>query len=630
MGSNLRLPATLVTAALVLSAFEVHARDLDVRAIASMRSASSASLSPDGARVAYLSNESGSPQVWVSPVGGGPAVQITRSTDRVQGVLWSPASDWLAYAVSRGGGEDVQIYIVRPDGTEARLVTSGEKANNRLYGWNRDGRWLRFGTDRHSPKEIDAFLLDTQTGDIRPVGSGTGIDTIADVSPDGRFGLLNRLASRGDDNLVLVDLQSGAETLLTLHTPPATFSNARFSADGRRIFVISNVDADMAAVGVIGLDDTGQPHPFRVIAARSDAEAEALAMSADRRVLSIRWNVAGRAELSLLDAHTGKLTQGPKLPGDSIGGPLFSQDGRKLVLTLYSAAAPSDVWVADIASGAVTQVTRSTHAGVELGSLVRPTLITYRAHDGLPLSGWLYRPAGVTGPGPLVFIYHGGPESQARPSLSTDVQALVSRGMSVFMPNVRGSSGFGRRFMSLDNGPLRADAIQDIESTTKALVAQGVADSRRLGIMGDSYGGYMTLAGITQYPDMFAAAVDLFGIVDFETFFARTEPWMAAVSKVEYGDPATDRASLRALSPIHRIDKIKTPLMILHGANDTNAPLFESQQVADRLRARGQPVEFVVFPDEGHGWSRLENRVASTVGIAEFFAKHLVEAPIQP
>ena len=209
------------------------------------------------------------------------------------------------------------------------------------------------------------------------------------------------------------------------------------------------------------------------------------------------------------------------------------------------------------------------------------------------------------------------------PTLSTDVQALVARGISVFLPNVRGSTGFGKRFLNLDNGALRVNGVKDIKATTDALVARGVADPKRLGIMGGSYGGYMVMAGVTEYPDMFAAAADLYGVVNFETFFQHTQPWMAAISTVEYGDPATQADMLKALSPIHKLDRIKTPLIVLHGANDTNVPVIEAEQIVSQLKARGVPVEYVLFPDEGHGWRRLPNRIRSTVTLTDFFDRRL-------
>ena len=243
--------------------------------------------------------------------------------------------------------------------------------------------------------------------------------------------------------------------------------------------------------------------------------------------------------------------------------------------------------------------------------------------SGLELSAWLYRPPGVASPAPYVLSFHGGPEGQERPRFRSDYQALLARGIGVFAPNVRGSSGFGKRFVNLDNGALRYDGIKDIEASVGFLVDEAIGDPKRLGIMGGSYGGYMTMAGLAWYPDLFAAGANLFGVVNFETFFAQTEPWMAAISTIEYGDPKTQAELLRDLSPIHKVDKVTAPTIVLHGANDTNVPVVEAEQVVSSLRERDVPVEYVLFADEGHGFRKTPNRITATVGIVTWFERYL-------
>jgi dipeptidyl aminopeptidase/acylaminoacyl peptidase len=317
---------------------------------------------------------------------------------------------------------------------------------------------------------------------------------------------------------------------------------------------------------------------------------------------------------------------GPKLPGDLASGLTWSRDGRALAMTVSSATAPPDIFLLEEISSSsprFTRVTDSPHPGVDLSSLVSPELLKFSAHDGEPLSGWLYRPKGAKGPGPIVLSFHGGPEGQEVPSFRADYQALVAQGVGVFAPNVRGSSGFGKRFVNLDNGALRVNAVKDIVSCVDAVVKAGVADPKRIGIMGGSYGGYMTMAGLVDYPDMFAAGADLFGVVNFKTFFKHTEAWMAAISKVEYGDPATEGDMLDRLSPLTRIDRVKAPTLVLHGANDTNVPVIEAEQVVDSLKKRGIPVEYVLFPDEGHGFQKLPNRIKSNVTLVKWFVRWL-------
>jgi dipeptidyl aminopeptidase/acylaminoacyl peptidase len=381
----------------------------------------------------------------------------------------------------------------------------------------------------------------------------------------------------------------------------------------------------LLAFARVRLAPDGSAGPIKVLAARADAELDSYAVSKDGRTAALIWNVAGRSELSLLDLHSLRLTPGPELPAEVIVSSTFSRDGRLLALTLSGAATPTDIWTYDLLTQRMTQITHSPHAGVELSALARPELVQLAAHDGLALSGWLYRPRGVTGPGPVVLSFHGGPESQERPALNGTYQALLAQGIVVFAPNVRGSSGFGKRFVNLDNGPLRVDAVKDIATCVEWAVQTGVADPRRIGIMGGSYGGYMTMAGLTEYPQLFAAGANLFGVVNFETFFRHTEPWMAAISKVEYGDPETQAEMLRALSPIHKAERVVAPTIVLHGANDTNVPVVEAEQTVESLRRRGVPVEYILFPDEGHGFRRAQNRVTAALAITRWFRRYLID-----
>ena len=598
-----------------------------VEAIASIRFAGGPSFSPDGARIAFISSASGIPQVWTMAADGSDARQVTRLSDPVQSVDWSPLGDLLAYDVAPGGGLNVQIYVSRPDGSEARRLTAGGRENNALTGWTDDGQRLMAASNARDPARFEPVLIDVATGVATPVSDGAGVSRLLDLSPDGRHAVITRLVSRGDNNLYLIDLASGAEVLLTPHSETASFGWGEFSPDGRRIHVTSNGGRDRLAFGIIDLAPDGTPGPVRIIAERGDAEAEGGALSYDGRRAALFWNAAGRSELSWLDTTTGEVTPGPGLPIDIVSGSALSLDGQTLAFSGSGANRPGDIHRLDIATETLTQLTRSAHDGVDLATLVRPTLVTYLAHDGVELSGWLYRPNGASGPGPVVFNYHGGPEGQSRPSMSDVTQALVARGITVFAPNVRGSTGFGKRFVNLDNGALRVDGVRDIKATTDHLVAAGIADPGRLGIMGGSYGGYMVMAGVTEYPDMFAGGANLFGVVNFETFFAQTEPWMAAISTVEYGNPVTEADMLRALSPIHKIDIVTTPLIVLHGANDTNVPVVEAEQIVNSLRARDVPVEYVLFPDEGHGWRKLPNRIRSTTAIVSFFERTLSPQP---
>jgi dipeptidyl aminopeptidase/acylaminoacyl peptidase len=619
---SLFLITSLILAALPAFAERSAPDDLEaaVARMARIGSSRSPSFSPDGKRIAFISDRGGVPQVWMASSEGGEPKQVTRLEDQVGSVAWSPDGKWLAFSLAPGGGLNEQIYLVGPDGGEPRRITEGGQVNNRLAGWS--GRYLRFSSNRRDPGALDSYVHDAGTGETRLVAQSPGVGALTDITEDGKRAVVGRQKSRGDNNLHLVDLATGREELLTPHEPPGTFGGGLFSPDGATVYLASNKDSDRVGFAKVALGPDGKPGPIQRLKLREDAELDDFQVDEQGKTAALIWNVGGRSELELLDLATLKATPVP-LAGEIAGGLDFSADGRSLALTLSGSKLPVDVWVLDLASRRLRQVTQSPREGVDLATLVAPELVRFPAHDGLELSGWLYRPAGAKGPGPVVVSFHGGPEGQERPAFSSTYQALLSRGIGVFAPNVRGSSGFGKKFVNLDNGPLRFDGVKDIKSCVDFLVGQRIAEPGRIGIMGGSYGGYMTMAGITEYPDLFAAGANLFGIVNFETFFSHTQPWMAAISTIEYGDPATQKDLLRSLSPLHKLDRVKAPTLVLHGANDTNVPVVEAEQVVETLKKRGVPVDYVLFPDEGHGFRKTPNRIRSTVAIVRWFEQHL-------
>ena len=598
-------------------------RDADlvriVERLAGIGFCSTPSFSPDGSRIAFISDLSGSPQVWTVAAAGGRPQRVTAFPDQVTGALWSPADDRIAVQVAPGGGLDQQVYAVRSDGSELRRLTPGGSENNRLGRWSPDGRSLFVVSSRDDPSHFDLFAIDLGTGEWRPVARTRGVSDVTDVSRDGRWALLIRMVARGDSNVYLIDLQRTRETLLTAHDGQSLYGFAQFAADGA-VWLASDDRRERSALARIALR-AGEPESFEHVAVRDGADLERLDIDDAGSMAVLVWNVAGMSELETIDIPTRRRTPGPRLPHEICADVEWSPAGDRLALVATGAAGPVDIW-AGAAAGDLVRVTDSPHPGVDLSTLIRPRLERFRAHDGLELSGWLYIPREFAAPGPCVLSFHGGPEAQERPLLNRTYQALLANGIAVFAPNVRGSAGFGKTFVHLDDGEKRFDAVRDITAAADHVLASGVADRARLGITGGSYGGYMTMAGITEYPDLFAGAVCVCGIVNFLTFFAHTQPWMAAVSTSEYGDPETQRDLLERLSPINRLDRAKTPLLVLHGANDTNVPLVEAEQMVDELRKRGVEVESVIFPDEGHGFTKTANRTRAAVETVRWFARH--------
>jgi dipeptidyl aminopeptidase/acylaminoacyl peptidase len=594
-----------------------------VSRMARIGSVSATSFSPDGRWLSVISNISGLPQVYVVPSDGGWPRMVTDGSDPVVSAAWSPApgSNWMAITIAPGGGLNTQVYVVRSDGSGLRRLTDGGQDNNAFNAWSRDGTKIYIDSNRRDPAARDSFAIDVENGKIDLVAKNPGIGSITSVTADKRFGLLSRLQSRGNNNLFLVDLASGRDTLLTPHEGVALYFG-EIAEDGSAVYMGSNDGRDLMAFVRIRLDASGKPGKIEVLRERADAELDDVRVNKQATIAALVWNVRGRSEIELFDLKANKSTPTPKLPGEIAGRPLFSPDGHRLALTVSGATQPPDVWVADVGKP-FRQMTFAQHAGVDLTAFVRPELVTFTAHDGLELSGWLYRPKGIAGPGPYVLSFHGGPEGQERPGFRSDYQALVSVGIGVLAPNVRGSSGFGKKFVNLDNAELRFDGIKDIKACVDYLVTNRIADPRRIGITGGSYGGYMTMVGLTEYPDLFAAGVNLFGMVNFFTFFQHTQAWMAAISTTEYGDPIKQKDLLEKLSPLGKLDRIRAPTMVQHGANDTNVPVVEAEQIVNHLKSRNVPVEYILFPDEGHGWRKIPNRIKSTVELVRFFDKHL-------
>lgn len=583
----------------------------------------SPSFSPDGKKIALISNINGLPQVWTVPTEGGWPDLVTALPDQIYSVNWSPDGKWLAFILAPGGGMNQQIYLVRPDGSELQRLTRGGKENNWLGSWTHDSRKLIISSNQRSADAMDAYLFDVERGQLNLVTENQGIGSFQDVSHDMIYAILYRMVSRTNDNLFLVNLESGEETLLTPHDGPGSFADGRFSPDGKTIYLSSNKDRDLIAFCKIEIDKDGVPGEIEVLVARDDAELQGFEITRDGKTAVLLWNTAGLNQIELIDLTTYEIIPGPDLPTEIAEVPTFSPAGNLIAMVLSGSKSPMNIYVYDWKQANLWQVTKSQHPGIDLEKMISPKLVRFPAHDGIELSGWLYQPENFSAPGPVVLSFHGGPESQEQPVFRSIYQALLAHGIAVFAPNVRGSAGFGKIFVNLDNGALRFNAIRDIETCVNFVISLGVANPSKVGIMGGSYGGFMTMAGLTEFPDRFAAGANYFGIVNFETFFENTEPWMAEISKMQYGDPGTQKDLLRNLSPIHKLDRVTAATIVLHGANDTNVPVIEAEQVVQRLEKQGIPVKYVLFPDEGHGFYKESNRIQATVETVRWFSVHL-------
>jgi len=586
--------------------------------------ASMPSPSSDGSVVAFLSDIPGLPQPYRVETRALPAAESTYQrilevNERIHFVRFAPHGQAMFFGRDHGGDENVQLLRATPLGAPIVDLTAQPAVRTMFGTFSDDGRWIGYATNERSRGDFDVYVRGTVVGEPRRVLEASGHFEAWDFSGDGRWLIASEEHSGFNNELHLVDVAAGTRTHLTPHQGDARYINARFSRDGRTLWVLSDVGRDYLNVATMSL----QPGvPTFVLDESHDVDA--MEFSRRANVLAIAVNVDGWHQLRLYDAsdpaHLRALTP-VDLPPVVVSSMEFSEDGRWLVLGAGRASLPDEVFRVNVQTGHAERVTRSDHAGIEESSLVDPTVERVRSFDGLEIPVLLYRPRGMrTGErAPVVVWVHGGPEGQATPSFSPVIQFLVGHGYVVAAPNVRGSTGYGKRYAHLDDVALREDSVHDLAEVNRWLRTRPDVFADRIAVMGGSYGGYMTLAAITLYPDLWAAACDIVGIANFRTFLERTAAYRRALREAEYGTLARDGAVLDRVSPIHRVDRITAPLMVIHGANDPRVPIGEAEQIVAALRARSRRVEYIRFENEGHGIARRENKIRAYGDLIRFF-----------
>ena len=584
--------------------------------------------SPDGSLLAWISDRDGRPRAWVAPLPTGtkPVVEPERplpAEGDVETMCWSPDGLWIACQTAPHGGERTRVQVVSPDGEQVRDLAPGAAAVT-LGVWSPTGRQLGITVFAEGSGEGQACLVDLRDGTSTVLASGAAARVCA-VSGDGRRAVV-RLGPRGARRLELVDLRSGRRTELL--PGGANVADARFGVTGRQVYVHTDAGRERPALLAVTLRGTSGVSTVYPIAERPDDDLDLVALDPAGVRAALAWNVDGRSEVELLDLRSGLLEPAVPVPGDVVTGAAFTLDGNALLIanegpTVSPRISRIGLDVRDVATPLLRP--SKQFGSKQFGAaLVEPTLHEFRADDGLRLSGWLFRPSGALGPLPTLIWLHGGPEAQERPTFQPLFQALLADGVAVFAPNVRGSAGYGRTFSTADDVDRRFAAITDVRAAVDFLVGAGLADPTRVGVSGRSYGGYLTLAALAWFPDLFAVGVDVCGISDFATFYARTEPWIATAATTKYGDPHTDAALLHELSPLHHVDHITVPLLVVHGAHDTNVPLEEAEQVVGALRERGASPGFLLFEDEGHEVRGADNRVVFVREVVRWVAAHLL------
>lgn len=556
---------------------------------------------------------------------GADRTQITFFDEPVGDAQAVPGINRFIVQRDTGGDEWFQYLAMGLAGDVVPLTEPGTRNESLIF--SKDGRLAAWSRAVKGSGDRAILTIDpANPGSRRVAYEGKGSLTPASISADRQHVLLQLGLSNREDRLSLLDLGSGKITELPWSHEPARYEDARFTAEGRGITAITNFRSDVRRLVEIDLATGRQAS----ITPDLKWDVEAYDTARDGAVIAYAVNEDGFSRINLVDRARGQGLPVPSLPDGVLTGLKFSPDGSKLAISMSTAKSAGDVWVYDLASGRLTRWTNSELGPIDPATLSEPQLIRLKSFDGLSVPAFVYRPAGIAANAktPVVIDIHGGPESQTRPRWNPISQQMANAlGATVILTNVRGSDGYGTRYLNLDNGPKREDSVKDIGALLDWIAKQPGLDKDKVAVYGQSYGGYMSLAVMTHYSDRLVGGVERYGISDFITFLNNTEAYRRDNRRAEYGDerdPAM-RAVFQRINPLANVSKIRKPMLVMQGANDPRVPQSESEQVVAGIRANGVETWYVLYADEGHGFLKKHNndlrREVETV-----FLKRLFEA----
>ncbi|QLC33925.1 S9 family peptidase [Halarchaeum sp. CBA1220] len=596
----------------------------DIERYLNVRSAGGPSFGPDG-QLAFAMDTTGVRQVWRLDGPREWPAQLSFHEESIGFASYSPTRDELVFGMDRGGNEKTQLLRLAGDGSEEVALTDDPESIHQWGGWSHDGERIAYTANRREEGSFDGYVQarDEHGEAAELVFDGREKDwlTVAGWSPSDDRLVFHEMHSNRDHDLYVCHLDAGDVTHLSAgHDGEVRYGSVAWAPDGETLYVTSDHDRDTLAL--FELDPvTGA---LSAIEEGGEWNVSSVAVDADSGTMAVVRNVEGYSDLTLyaLDADGGRRELAdPDLPEGVLMGLSVGPDGERVAAAVSAPTENTNVHVLDVESGASERWTDASTAGIPTETFREPELVHYESVDGERIPAFLTLPDG-DGPHPVIVDIHGGPESQRRPYFLALRQYFVANGYAVFEPNVRGSSGYGKRYMNLDDVEKRMDSVADIDAGVEWLTARGDVDPERIVAYGGSYGGFMVLAALTEYPERWAAGVDVVGIANFVTFLENTGEWRREHREAEYGSLEEDREFLEEISPINNIDSIRAPLLVLHGANDPRVPVGEAEQIAEEA-AEHVPVEKLVFEDEGHGFSKLENRITAYRKVVEFLDEHV-------
>jgi dipeptidyl aminopeptidase/acylaminoacyl peptidase len=580
------------------------------------------SFSPSGDRILVTSNLSGVYNAYAIPAAGGEPQPLTHSTDNaIFAISYFPADDRILYSSDQGGNELSHLYVRTPDG-KIRDLTPGAKLKAQFAGWSGDDRSFFVQTNERDERFFDLYEYAADGYARKLLYRNTEGYDLGPVSRDRRYLALVRPRTSNDADIFLYDGQSKKTTHITKHTGNINYSPQVFAPDNSKLLITSDSGREFATLQAheiaTGKRSTLYSLPWDIIGA---------GYSKGGKYLIVSVNQDSRPDARLFDAATIKPVQLRGMPSGLIRGIRLSRDESAIAFYASDGSAPDDLWAGRVGQ-APKRLTSALNSKIRREDLVLPEVARFKSYDSLEIPGLLYKPhqASPDAKAPAIVMVHGGPGGQAQVGYFALTQALVNHGYVVYDINNRGSSGYGKTFYAMDDRKHGEADLGDVVASKRMLAATGYVDSARIGILGGSYGGYMTLAALTLQPDAFKSGVDLFGISNWVRTLSSIPPWWASFREALYaemGDPKTDSARLRRISPLFNADKITAPLMVLQGANDPRVLKRESDEIVAAVKKKGIPVEYVLFPDEGHGFVKKENEIKGYTQVLRFLDLHL-------
>ncbi len=575
------------------------------------RSASLSSWHPTKREMLISTRFADTPQVHLVKFPLGSRQQMTFFPERVGGATYQPThGDYFVFSKDIGGNEFNQNYRYDFKTGDVTLLTDGKSKNSR-GAWSNRGDRMIYTSTRRTGKDTDFYSIEpanTQSDRLLSTVEGGGWGGL-DWSPDDRQLLIQEYVSVNESYLWLVDTQSGQKTLITPKggKEKISYQGGVFSKDGKGLYVVSDRDSEFSRLSYIDLA-TSEP---TYLTSQISWDVEDFDLSDDGKHLAFVTNEDGTSILHVLDTASKKEISLPKLPVGLVYGITWHRNNQDLGFTLISARSTADVYSLNLVTNKVDRWTESETGGLNTSQFSEPELVRWKSFDDKSISGFLYRPpAKFTGKRPVMIDIHGGPEGQFRPVfLGRANYYLNELGVAMIFPNVRGSTGYGKTFLTLDNGFLREDSVKDIGALLDWIATQPELDQDRILVTGGSYGGYMSLAVATHYSDRIRASIDIVGISNFVTFLEKTEGYRRDLRRVEYGDERDPkmREFLLKISPVNNADRIRKPLFVIHGKNDPRVPLNEAEQIVATVRKNQVPIWYLMAKDEGHGFSKKKN-----------------------